>query len=54
MRIKKARQILKTFAEDTRLRIINLLNNREITVKSYVMFLIKISLTFQSIFRVLG
>ena len=32
MRIKKARQILKSFADDTRLRIINLLNNQELNV----------------------
>ena len=32
MRIKKARQILKSFADDTRLRIINLLNQEDLTV----------------------
>jgi len=32
MRIKKARQILKSFADDTRLRIINLLSNKELSV----------------------
>ena len=32
MRIKKARQILKSFADDTRLRIINLLNRQELNV----------------------
>ena len=32
MRIKKARQILKSFSDDTRLRIINLLNHRELNV----------------------
>ena len=32
MKIKKARQILKSFADDTRLRIINLLNNQELNV----------------------
>ena len=32
MRIKKARQILKSFADDTRLRIINLLNKQELNV----------------------
>ena len=32
MRIKKARQILKSFADDTRLRIINLLNNQGLNV----------------------
>lgn len=32
MRIKRARQILKSFADDTRLRIINLLNQQELTV----------------------
>ena len=32
MRIKKARQILKSFADDTRLRIINLLNHQELNV----------------------
>ena len=32
MRIKKARQILKSFADDTRLRIINLLNKGEMNV----------------------
>ena len=32
MRIKKARQILKSMAEDTRLRIINLLNKSELNV----------------------
>ena len=32
MRIKKARQILKSFADDTRLRVINLLNRQELNV----------------------
>ncbi len=32
MRIKKSRQILKSFADDTRLRIINLLHKQELTV----------------------
>jgi len=32
MRIKKARQILKSFADDTRLRIINLLHKQELNV----------------------
>lgn len=32
MKLRKARQILKTFADDTRLRIINLLNERELAV----------------------
>ncbi len=32
MKIKKARQILKSFADDTRLRIVNLLNHRELNV----------------------
>lgn len=32
MGIKKARQILKSFADDTRLRIINLLNKQESNV----------------------
>ncbi|MFC1709777.1 ArsR/SmtB family transcription factor [Candidatus Omnitrophota bacterium] len=32
MRIKRARQILKSFADDTRLRIINLLHKQELTV----------------------
>ena len=32
MRIKKARQILKSFADDTRLRIINLLNKAQLSV----------------------
>ncbi|MBN2097853.1 MAG: winged helix-turn-helix transcriptional regulator [Candidatus Omnitrophica bacterium] len=32
MRIKKARQMLQSFADDTRLRIINLLNSRELNV----------------------
>jgi ArsR family transcriptional regulator len=32
MDIKKARQILKSFADDTRLRIINLLNKKELSV----------------------
>ena len=32
MHIKKVRQILKSFADDTRLRIINLLNHRELNV----------------------
>jgi len=32
MHIKKARQILKSFADDTRLRIINLLNGKELSV----------------------
>ena len=32
MRIKKARQILKSFADDTRLRVINLLNDQELNV----------------------
>lgn len=32
MRIKKARQILKSFADDTRLRVINLLNKQELNV----------------------
>jgi len=32
MRIKKARQILKSFADDTRLRIINLLSKKELSV----------------------
>jgi len=32
MRIKKARQILKSFADDTRLRVINLLNRKELSV----------------------
>ena len=32
MKIKKARQILKSFADDTRLRIINLLNKQELNV----------------------
>ncbi|MBL7198280.1 MAG: metalloregulator ArsR/SmtB family transcription factor [Candidatus Omnitrophica bacterium] len=32
MRLKKARQILKSLADDTRLRIINLLNRKELTV----------------------
>jgi ArsR family transcriptional regulator len=33
MRVKNIREILKTCAEDTRLRIINLLENQELTVK---------------------
>lgn len=32
MKIKRARQILKSFADDTRLRIINLLSKKELTV----------------------
>lgn len=32
MSIKKARQILKSFADDTRLRIINLLSKKELSV----------------------
>lgn len=32
MKIKKARQILKSFADDTRLRIINLLNKGNLSV----------------------
>jgi len=32
MQIKKARQILKSFADDTRLRIINLLKYKELNV----------------------
>ena len=32
MRIKKARQMLKSFADDTRLRIINLLDKQELNV----------------------
>ena len=32
MRIKKARQILKSFADDTRLRVINLLHKQELNV----------------------
>ena len=32
MGIKKARQILKSFADDTRLRVINLLNNQRLSV----------------------
>ena len=32
MRIKRARQILKSFADDTRLRIINLLNKKNLNV----------------------
>ena len=32
MRIKKARQILKSFADDTRLRIVNLLHKQELNV----------------------
>ncbi|MBN1354157.1 MAG: winged helix-turn-helix transcriptional regulator [Candidatus Omnitrophica bacterium] len=32
MRIKKARQILRSFADDTRLRIINLLSKQELNV----------------------
>ena len=32
MNIRKARQLLKSFADDTRLRIINLLSNQELTV----------------------
>lgn len=32
MRIKKARQMLKSFADDTRLRIINLLHKQELNV----------------------
>ncbi|HUW23559.1 MAG TPA: metalloregulator ArsR/SmtB family transcription factor [bacterium] len=32
MRIEKARQILKSFADDTRLRVINLLNKQELNV----------------------
>jgi len=32
MHIKKARQILKSFADDTRLRVINLLNKKELSV----------------------
>jgi len=32
MRIKKARQILKSFADETRLRIINLLKNEDLSV----------------------
>ena len=32
MRIKKARQILKSLADDTRLRIVNLLKDQELTV----------------------
>ncbi|UCH12125.1 MAG: winged helix-turn-helix transcriptional regulator [Candidatus Omnitrophota bacterium] len=32
MRVKKARQILKSLADDTRLRIINLLNKQELNV----------------------
>lgn len=32
MKIKKARQLLKSFADDTRLRIVNLLNKQDLTV----------------------
>lgn len=32
MRIKRARQILKAFSDDTRLRIVNLLNRQDLTV----------------------
>ncbi|MBU4589888.1 MAG: metalloregulator ArsR/SmtB family transcription factor [Candidatus Omnitrophica bacterium] len=32
MKIKRARQILKAFSDDTRLRIVNLLNRRSLTV----------------------
>ncbi|MBL7071109.1 MAG: winged helix-turn-helix transcriptional regulator [Candidatus Omnitrophica bacterium] len=32
MRIKKARQMLKSFADDTRLRVINLLSKRRLNV----------------------
>ncbi|MBU2541774.1 MAG: metalloregulator ArsR/SmtB family transcription factor [Candidatus Omnitrophica bacterium] len=32
MQLKKARQILKSLADDTRLRIINLLSKKELTV----------------------
>ena len=39
MRIKKARQILKSFADDTRLRIINLLNHKELSVSELCVIL---------------
>jgi len=32
LRLKKVKQLLKTFADDSRLRIINLLNYQELTV----------------------
>ncbi|MFH1995403.1 MAG: metalloregulator ArsR/SmtB family transcription factor [Candidatus Omnitrophota bacterium] len=32
MRLKKARQMLKSFADDTRLRIVNLLSRKELSV----------------------
>ena len=32
MRLKKARQIFKAFSDDTRLRIVNLLNREELSV----------------------
>lgn len=32
LQIKRARQILKSFADDTRLRVINLLNEKELSV----------------------
>ena len=42
MRIKKARQILKSFADDTRLRIINLLKHKELSV-SELCFILDVS-----------
>lgn len=33
MRLKKARQIFKAFSDDTRLRIVNLLDSHELAVK---------------------
>ena len=41
MKIKKARQILKSFADDTRLRIINLLSNKELSVTELCVILNK-------------
>jgi ArsR family transcriptional regulator, arsenate/arsenite/antimonite-responsive transcriptional repressor len=41
MKIKKTRQILKALADDNRLRIVNLLNNRDLTVKEICLILNK-------------
>ncbi|MBU1061557.1 MAG: metalloregulator ArsR/SmtB family transcription factor [Candidatus Omnitrophica bacterium] len=39
MNIKKARQVLKTLSDDTRLRIVHLLNKEELTVTEICMLL---------------
>lgn len=41
MKLKEARQILKSFADDTRLRIINLLSKKQLTVNEICQILEK-------------